>query len=227
MSVIHSVGDNNWARALTLQCECDFAVAMIIASLWLEWFIFYFSIYGGRNVVSRKFKITLQLSSHNRNVMLFRILGFSRGWNWLGEFWGSPRASGHGRRRVLPEVGPLSVVPGAEFGVGSDGGGGRRRRGTPVGHHGRSGAIWSAAEDAPCWKERSAIRWSLKALYVLIIPEEFVFMESTPLSWLKVLEESLGILHWTADVFFIGKSDEIGDTEERLASEGVSSRVRP
>ena len=33
MSVIHSVGDNNWARALTLQCECDFAVAMIIASL--------------------------------------------------------------------------------------------------------------------------------------------------------------------------------------------------
>ena len=95
------------------------------------------------------------ISSHNRNVMLFRILGFSRGWNWLGEFGGSPRASGHRRRRVLPEVGPLNVVPGAEFGVGSDGGGCRRRRGwTPVGHHGWSRAIWSAAEDAPCSKER-------------------------------------------------------------------------
>ena len=81
--------------------------------------------------------------------MLFRILGFSRGRNRLGEFGGSPRAAaaaaGHGRRRVLPEVGPLDVVPGAESGVGSDGGGRRRRRrrrgGTTVGHHGRRGAI--------------------------------------------------------------------------------------
>ena len=71
--------------------------------------------------------------------MLFRILGLSRGRNRLREFGGSPRAPGRGRRRVLPEVGPLDVVPGAEFGVGSDGGG--RCRGTSVGNHGRGGAI--------------------------------------------------------------------------------------
>ena len=42
-----------------------------------------------------------------------------------------------------------------------------------------------------------------------------------------MLDESLGILDWAAELFFSGKSEEIGDTEERLASEGESSRVRP
>ena len=43
------------------------------------------------------------------------------------------------------------------------------------------------------------------------IPEEFVFIESTPESWLNVLELSLET--------FLGRySEEIGDTEERLST---------
>lgn len=50
------------------------------------------------------------------------------------------------------------------------------------------------------------------------LPDEFVFMESTPESWLKVLLVSLDIIALAGITLVRTGKSEVGETEERLAS---------
>ncbi len=53
-------------------------------------------------------------------------------------------------------------------------------------------------------------RWVVRRLS----PDEFVFIESTPESWLKVLDVSLGKLWWPL-LLFLDEDEEVGEMEAR------------
>ena len=63
-----------------------------------------------------------------------------------------------------------------------------------------------------------------------VLPDEFVFIESTPESWLNVLEVSFGILCLLLllppPAPLPVKSEEVGETEERLSGSSKTKSMK-